>query len=115
MVAAACSGGDVELDFDPAAAPTVPSPEAAAGEITISADSARPLDRRLFGTNVPAWLGPDRLAYPAFLASTVALGTTLLRFPGGSLEQRLRLARLRAWRSTGLLRDMGRPTQRLRR
>ncbi len=63
---------------------SVDSPEAAAGEIAISADSARPLDRRLFGTNVPAWLGPDRLADPAFLASTAALGTTLLRFPGGS-------------------------------
>ena len=106
-VVAACSGGDAQLDFDPAATPTVssptsvagetapttpastgvtsvPSPEAAAGEITISADSARPLDRRLFGTNVPAWLGPERLADPGFLASTAALGTTLLRFPGGS-------------------------------
>ncbi len=53
-------------------------------EIAIHADSARPLDRRLFGTNVPAWLGPDKLADPAFQAATTALGTTLLRFPGGS-------------------------------
>jgi alpha-L-arabinofuranosidase len=57
---------------------------AAAGEITIHADTAKPLDRRLFGTNVPAWLGPDKLADPAFQAATTALGTTLLRFPGGS-------------------------------
>ena len=33
---------------------------------------------------MPAWLGPERLADPGFLASTAALGTTLLRFPGGS-------------------------------
>ena len=106
-VVAACSGGDAQTRLrsvghdDRALADeccgrdsthqsrvdgvaSVDSPEAAAGEITISADSARPLDRRLFGTNVPAWLGPDRLADPAFLASTAALGTTLLRFPGGS-------------------------------
>ena len=57
---------------------------APAGEIAISADSARPLDRRLFGTNVPAWLGPERLSDPRFVELTVALGTTLLRFPGGS-------------------------------
>jgi hypothetical protein len=54
------------------------------GEIAVFVDSARPLDRRLFGTNVPAWIGPDRLADPAFQAATMALGTTLLRFPGGS-------------------------------
>ena len=98
-VAAACSGGgETQLDFEPSPStdrtgdderrihrlgdrPVAP---AATGEITILADSARPLDRRLFGTNVPAWLGPDRLADPAFLAATMALGTTLLRFPGGS-------------------------------
>jgi len=53
-------------------------------EIVIDTDSAKPIDRRLFGTNVPAWLGPDTLADPAFRAATAALGTTLLRFPGGS-------------------------------
>ena len=60
------------------------SEQPAVGEITIDSDSARPLDRRLFGTNVPAWLGPDKLADPAFQAATTALGVTLLRFPGGS-------------------------------
>ena len=63
---------------------TEPVAPAATGEITILADSAQPLDRRLFGTNVPAWLGPERLADPKFQAATTALGTTLLRFPGGS-------------------------------
>jgi alpha-L-arabinofuranosidase len=110
LVAAACSGSDEQLDFGPAtqvtttvqgvpvddsvpdetaqptAASATPSAQtvAGAGEIVILADSARPLDRRLFGTNVPAWLGPERLSDPTFEAATVALGTTLLRFPGGS-------------------------------
>ena len=98
-VAAACSGdGETQLDFEPSpstiepattsaastGSETEPVAPAATGEITILADSARPLDRRLFGTNVPAWLGPERLADPTFVAATMALGTTLLRFPGGS-------------------------------
>jgi alpha-L-arabinofuranosidase len=109
LVAAACSSGGQELDLDPVQPVTTTAPgepttddvpadtahtappatlsaeiPAAAGEITISADSAQPLDPRLFGTNVPAWLGPDKLSDPAFQAATAALGTTLLRFPGGS-------------------------------
>ena len=43
-----------------------------------------PFDRRLLGTNVPAWLSPDLVADPEFRALTVASGTTLLRLPGGS-------------------------------
>jgi len=41
-------------------------------------------DRRLLGTNVPAWLGSDLLASERFRRRTVALGTTVLRMPGGS-------------------------------
>lgn len=41
-------------------------------------------DRRLLGTNVPAWLGPDRLSDPAFHEAVINSGTTLLRMPGGS-------------------------------
>ena len=41
-------------------------------------------DRRLLGTNVPAWLLPDLVADPEFRELTVASGTTLLRLPGGS-------------------------------
>ena len=41
-------------------------------------------DRRLLGTNVPAWIRPSRLADPDFRAETMASGTTLLRMPGGS-------------------------------
>jgi hypothetical protein len=42
------------------------------------------VDRRVLGTNVPAWLGPTVLADPAFVDATVESGVTLLRMPGGS-------------------------------
>jgi hypothetical protein len=43
-----------------------------------------PFDRRLLGTNVPAWIGPEQLADPAFQTATKESGTSLLRMPGGS-------------------------------
>jgi hypothetical protein len=56
-----------------------------ATEIAIPADGpVQVLDRRLLGTNLPAWVGPERLADPAFQRATVESGTTLLRMPGGS-------------------------------
>lgn len=42
------------------------------------------IDRRILGTNLPAWLGPEVLDDERFRAMTIALGTTLLRLPGGS-------------------------------
>ncbi len=42
------------------------------------------IDPRVFGTNVPAWLGPDRLASQVVIDETIESGTTLLRMPGGS-------------------------------
>jgi alpha-L-arabinofuranosidase len=82
---AACSGRGRDVDGASVPPPaTSVGATAADGEITVAAESARPLDRRLFGTNVPAWLGPDTLADPAFRAAIEGLGTTLLRFPGGS-------------------------------
>jgi hypothetical protein len=42
------------------------------------------IDPRIFGTNLPAWVGPDALADAAFRARTIGLGTTVLRMPGGS-------------------------------
>ena len=42
------------------------------------------IDRRLLGTNVPAWLGPTVLADRAFVDATIESGVTLLRMPGGS-------------------------------
>ncbi len=54
-------------------------------DVLIRVDAAGDaLDHRLLGTNVPAWVGPDRLADPAFQRATVESGTTLLRMPGGS-------------------------------
>ncbi len=43
-----------------------------------------PFDRRLLGTNLPAWVGPAQLTDPAFVAATVASGATVIRMPGGS-------------------------------
>ena len=43
-----------------------------------------PFDRRLLGTNLPAWVGPAQLADPAFVAATIASGATVIRMPGGS-------------------------------
>jgi len=54
-------------------------------DILIDDDQAGiPFDRRLLGTNVPAWIGPQRLADAAFQAATKDSGTSLLRMPGGS-------------------------------
>lgn len=41
-------------------------------------------DRRLLGSNLPAWIGPDRLADPRFQEMTRRSGVSLLRMPGGS-------------------------------
>lgn len=42
------------------------------------------IDRRLFGTNVPAWILPETMADADFRDEIVASGTTVLRMPGGS-------------------------------
>jgi hypothetical protein len=42
------------------------------------------IDRRVLGTNIPAWLGPERLADPAFQEAALLSGVTLVRMPGGS-------------------------------
>jgi hypothetical protein len=58
-----------------------------AGEGSIVISTAAPsiaLDRRLFGSNAPAWIGPERLADPVFQHRTVDSGATVLRMPGGS-------------------------------
>jgi hypothetical protein len=54
-------------------------------QITIRTDKVvAAFDRRLLGTNVPAWLLPQLVADQTFRALTVASGTTMLRLPGGS-------------------------------
>lgn len=42
------------------------------------------IDQRLFGTNVPAWLGPERLRAPWLLDALDDAGVTTIRMPGGS-------------------------------
>ena len=52
-------------------------------KINVEGES-RPLDSRLFGTNIPAWLGPANLSDSDVLALTTSLGASVLRIPGGS-------------------------------
>ena len=66
---------------------TVPDTVAAAAEGSIVVDvggASRPFDRRLLGTNAPAWIGPEKLRDPRFRQIIRDLGTTVLRMPGGS-------------------------------
>ena len=68
---------------NPAAATPLPAPNGPT--ITLAADGqTQPFDRRLLGTNVPAWPGPSLLTNPRFITRTIALGSPLLRMPGGS-------------------------------
>lgn len=61
-----------------------PTPEPSDGTIRIGAGGpARPIDPRLFGTNVPAWLH-QTLEDPTFIARTQATEATVIRLPGGS-------------------------------
>ncbi len=83
-VSPSTGGGSRTVDTDEAAGSTL---DAAADATSIAIDRESPgrsVDRRLLGTNVAAWLGPDGLADPEFRALTAASGTTLLRLPGGS-------------------------------
>ncbi|MEP4651652.1 MAG: alpha-L-arabinofuranosidase [Ilumatobacter sp.] len=48
------------------------------------AGTPQPIDPHVLGTNLPAWIGPERLADDAFRAEIIASGTTMLRMPGGS-------------------------------
>jgi len=59
------------------------STDAADVVVDVGAPSSA-FDRRLLGTNVPAWIGPERLADPKFQEATKESGVTLLRMPGGS-------------------------------
>jgi alpha-L-arabinofuranosidase len=62
-----------------------PTSLAARTTITVqAADVGKPLDARLFGTNVPAWVNPQQLSDPRVQKLTAALGKPFLRLPGGS-------------------------------
>lgn len=71
-----------------AAATPTPTPEpGAGGNGTIVLDAsgvAKSVDARIRGTNLPTWLGADRLANATFRARTIAAGVTVIRMPGGS-------------------------------
>jgi hypothetical protein len=54
------------------------------GIVIDTAGATVPFDRRLLGTNAPAWISPDRMADPVFRQQLVDMGTTVLRMPGGS-------------------------------
>ncbi|NTW00056.1 MAG: alpha-L-arabinofuranosidase, partial [Oscillochloris sp.] len=69
------------------ASPSTLFPPPPDGRSVISIDTlgtAVPINPALFGTNVPAWLGPDRLNDSNNQALTRALGSPMLRLPGGS-------------------------------
>lgn len=60
-------------------------PDAKNGDIQVDATSeGMPFDKRLLGSNLPAWLGPERLNDPRFQARTAASGLRVIRLPGGS-------------------------------
>lgn len=74
---------------------TVADPEEALDDRAVSGESAvgveidvvapgRRIDRRVLGTNVPAWLGSTRLASDWFRDAIHESGVTTLRMPGGS-------------------------------
>lgn len=53
--------------------------------ITVDLSAAStPADERILGTNLPTWLNPYRFSDSTFLARSVALGTGMVRMPGGS-------------------------------
>jgi hypothetical protein len=73
------------LDGGQDAQPAGSSSNDSGGAIAIDAGhDGVAFDHRLLGTNVPAWIGPQRLADPDFIAETLGSGTTLIRMPGGS-------------------------------
>ena len=73
----------IALPFSASAAPA--SPQASNVNITVFATGTpTPIDSRLLGTNLAAWMGPDAMANATFHARTVASGVTVVRVPGGS-------------------------------
>ena len=64
--------------------PTDVSLSALSDQILVDLDTSIAFDRRLLGTNVPAWLGPERLGDPDFQSEAIASGATVFRMPGGS-------------------------------
>lgn len=62
-------------------------PQDTTGNPTIvvdATDAGTAVDPRVRGTNLPAWLGPDRTEDTTFIARTKAAQPTVIRIPGGS-------------------------------
>jgi hypothetical protein len=75
----------------PAGTPTNPNGETQTELSPIDADlvvnvngAGQPIDPRLFGTNVPAWLGREAMTAEWLLDAIERAGITSLRMPGGS-------------------------------
>nr|UZM28259.1 hypothetical protein [uncultured bacterium] len=77
-------GNDPGTVDDPSTSKIDASPSAAHGIVVNTAATGVDFDRRLLGTNVPAWLGPERLASPQMITAARDSGTSLVRMPGGS-------------------------------
>jgi hypothetical protein len=63
------------------------SPPPAAITATIRIDAGgiiTPIDSRVLGSNLPAWLNPSGFGDSTFHTRTIASGVTVLRMPGGS-------------------------------
>jgi alpha-L-arabinofuranosidase len=95
MIAVSCLVGcssDSSSGFKPTVVSSVSNDASVTGEtsmrdgsITIIPNGATSsFDRRLLGTNAPAWIGPKKLADPSFQRRIEDLGTTVIRMPGGS-------------------------------
>lgn len=79
--------GAVDADADVDAVTSTSPATANGGAVTIRIDPSASLgtfDRRLLGTNVPAWLGADRFEQPEFQDALRLSGATVIRMPGGS-------------------------------
>lgn len=65
-------------NVDDLAAPSRP------GYVVHASAPATPIDDRLLGTNIPAWLGPELIEQQWFLDALSTSGVTNVRMPGGS-------------------------------
>lgn len=96
LTASACSGASPRPESTPTTAgertttttagATVPSTAGDVGPDVVQigpAAAGTAIDPRLFGVNVPAWVG-SRLADPTFRQQTIDSGATVVRMPGGS-------------------------------
>lgn len=68
-----------------ATAEVTPTQETAVpNTIIINPADASPISPAILGTNIPAWLGNDRLSNDLLQARTAGAGVSLIRLPGGS-------------------------------